>query len=190
MLYHTLGRTNRRVSLLGVINIFTPAAKVVALLAISICTVARGDQRPIDQRLTFERDIRPIFRAHCFDCHGATDELKGGLDLRLVRLMEIGGESGSAITPGDPAAATCSSACVPAKCHPGRTDCPTTKSERSSAGLLTAHPPLVQSPSPSVRGSALLRKSAAFGRFNRFGGPRFPGHRRKVARGPRSMRSC
>jgi len=81
----------------------TPAAKIITLLAISICTVAGGDQRRIDQRLTFERDIRPIFRAHCFDCHGATDELEGGLDLRLVRLMEIGGESGSAITPGDSA---------------------------------------------------------------------------------------
>ena len=52
--------------------------------------------------LTFESDIRPIFRAHCFDCHGATEELKGGLDLRLVRLMSRGGASGPAIEPGQP----------------------------------------------------------------------------------------
>lgn len=51
---------------------------------------------------TYERDIRPIFRAHCFDCHGATDELKGGLDLRLVRFLQKGGESGPAISPGQP----------------------------------------------------------------------------------------
>ncbi|MGC6444157.1 MAG: hypothetical protein ACON4H_15995, partial [Rubripirellula sp.] len=37
--------------------------------------------------LSYERDIRPIFRAHCFDCHGATEEIEGGLDLRLVRFM-------------------------------------------------------------------------------------------------------
>jgi len=55
-----------------------------------------------DQPLTYEHDIRPIFRAHCFDCHGATEELKGGLDLRLVRLMKAGGESGPAIVQGSP----------------------------------------------------------------------------------------
>ena len=52
--------------------------------------------------LTFERDIRPIFRAHCYDCHGAAEELEGGLDLRLVRLMIEGGDSGAAIVPGQP----------------------------------------------------------------------------------------
>lgn len=52
--------------------------------------------------LTYEKDIRPIFRAHCFDCHGASEELKGGLDLRLVRLMKRGGDSGAAIVPGKP----------------------------------------------------------------------------------------
>ena len=37
--------------------------------------------------LTFEKDIRPILKAHCFDCHGEGEKLKGGLDLRLRRLM-------------------------------------------------------------------------------------------------------
>ena len=54
-----------------------------------------------DAPLTFEQDIRPIFKAYCLDCHGATDELKGGLDLRLRRFAERGGESGAAIVPGD-----------------------------------------------------------------------------------------
>jgi len=53
--------------------------------------------------LTYETHIRPIFRAHCFDCHGAADEMKGKLDLRLVRLIQKGGESGPAIVPGEPA---------------------------------------------------------------------------------------
>jgi len=51
--------------------------------------------------LTFERDIRPILRAHCFDCHGATDKPKGGLDLRQVRKMQTGGDSGTAVVPGN-----------------------------------------------------------------------------------------
>ena len=59
------------------------------------CAAANADD------LTFERDIRPILRAHCFDCHGATAEPKGGLDLRQVRKMQTGGESGTAIVPGN-----------------------------------------------------------------------------------------
>jgi len=52
----------------------------------------------------FETDIRPIFREYCFDCHGATTKLDGGLDLRLVRFLQKGGESGPSVVPGDVAA--------------------------------------------------------------------------------------
>ena len=48
----------------------------------------------------FERDVRPILREYCLDCHGATEKHEGGLDLRLVRFMAKGGESGTAIVPG------------------------------------------------------------------------------------------
>ena len=50
--------------------------------------------------LTFEKDIRPILRTHCLDCHGSQNVRKGGLDLRLRGLMVKGGESGEAIVPG------------------------------------------------------------------------------------------
>jgi hypothetical protein len=52
--------------------------------------------------LTFEKDIRPILKAHCFDCHGEGDHPKGGLDLRLRRLIAAGGDEGPAIVPGKP----------------------------------------------------------------------------------------
>lgn len=52
----------------------------------------------------FEQHVRPILKAHCFDCHGEGDSLKGGLDLRLKKFMERGGESGAALVPGDPEA--------------------------------------------------------------------------------------
>lgn len=58
-----------------------------------------GDENDL---LTYERDVRPIFKAMCFHCHGEDDVRKGGLDLRLVRLMQHGGESGKAIQPGQP----------------------------------------------------------------------------------------
>ncbi|MCA9193678.1 MAG: DUF1553 domain-containing protein [Planctomycetales bacterium] len=50
----------------------------------------------------FERNIRPILKAHCFHCHGEQPELAGGLDLRLVHLMQSGGDSGAAISSGEP----------------------------------------------------------------------------------------
>lgn len=50
-------------------------------------------------KLNYERDVRPILKAHCFHCHGEQGHKEGGLDLRLVRFMTTGGDSGSAIDP-------------------------------------------------------------------------------------------
>ncbi|MEC8784840.1 MAG: DUF1549 domain-containing protein, partial [Planctomycetota bacterium] len=47
--------------------------------------------------LSFEKDIRPILKAHCFHCHGEQGETEGDLDLRLRRLILSGGESGPAM---------------------------------------------------------------------------------------------
>jgi len=74
---------------------------LVAEAAISAESVAGQTASP-GESLTFERDIRPILRAHCLDCHGAVDEKNGNLDLRLVRFMVNGGDSGAAIVMGDP----------------------------------------------------------------------------------------
>ena len=52
--------------------------------------------------LTFEKDVRPIFKAYCLDCHGGGEALKGHLDLRLKRFAERGGDSGPAVVAGRP----------------------------------------------------------------------------------------
>ena len=54
------------------------------------------------EELVFETDVRPIFKEACFHCHGEGGEREGGLDLRLVRLMKEGGESGPVLVPGAP----------------------------------------------------------------------------------------
>jgi mono/diheme cytochrome c family protein len=54
------------------------------------------------QAMSFEVHVRPILKAHCFECHGEGKRLKGGLDVRLRRLLVQGGESGPAIVPGRP----------------------------------------------------------------------------------------
>ncbi len=50
--------------------------------------------------IQFETGVRAIFKAHCWQCHGEEEDPKGGLDLRLVRYMSAGGDSGPAIVAG------------------------------------------------------------------------------------------
>jgi len=50
---------------------------------------------------SFERDVRPILKAACFQCHGEDENPSVGLDVRLVRRLQTGGESGPALIPGD-----------------------------------------------------------------------------------------
>ena len=75
--------------------VWTAASAVVACISVACAADDTG--------LTFEGDIRPLFRTYCFDCHGATEKLSGELDLRLVHFMEKGGDSGPAIVKGDAA---------------------------------------------------------------------------------------
>ncbi|MBC8356029.1 MAG: DUF1553 domain-containing protein [Planctomycetes bacterium] len=53
------------------------------------------------EELTFEQHIRPILKANCFQCHGEEGKREGGLDLRLRRLIVVGGESGASLVPGN-----------------------------------------------------------------------------------------
>jgi hypothetical protein len=47
----------------------------------------------------FEKDVLPVFRARCLNCHGP-EKQKAGLDLRSKAALLRGGETGPAITPG------------------------------------------------------------------------------------------
>ena len=51
-------------------------------------------------RRSFEADVRPILKAHCFHCHGEEEKTEGNLDVRLVRLLAAGGDSGPAVVAG------------------------------------------------------------------------------------------
>jgi hypothetical protein len=69
------------------------------LLLLAVPALGRG-QGTTDSSLTYERDVRPIFKALCFRCHGENEKPKARLDLRLVRLMKAGGKSGPVVVPG------------------------------------------------------------------------------------------
>jgi hypothetical protein len=72
-------------------------AAPVILLAMAASGLGEGFVVPV-----YERQVRPIFKAYCFTCHGEIDKPKGGLDLRLRRLIARGGRSGPALVPGKP----------------------------------------------------------------------------------------
>ena len=55
-----------------------------------------------DAVLTFERDVRPIVKAHCTHCHGEEEKPEGGVDLRLRRFMDHDTDSGPMLVPGHP----------------------------------------------------------------------------------------
>jgi mono/diheme cytochrome c family protein len=69
----------------------------IALLALTAAAPARADEA-----VSFEKQVRPLLKAHCFECHGEGAKLKGGLDLRLRRTMVEGGKSGPTIVAGKP----------------------------------------------------------------------------------------
>ncbi len=51
----------------------------------------------------FEKRIRPVLSEQCYKCHSSTSEkLKGGLMLDSREALLKGGDTGPAITPGDP----------------------------------------------------------------------------------------
>jgi mono/diheme cytochrome c family protein len=79
--------------------------RLAKLLAAALAIVIGGetsDHARAGSPLTFERDVRPILKTYCLDCHGASADPKGKLDLRLKRSALKGGKSGTALVPGEP----------------------------------------------------------------------------------------
>ena len=69
----------------------------IALLSHAAPWSLRADApaAPVD----FVRDIKPLFVAHCYECHGPGEE-RGGLSLTRRGLALAGGDHGAALVPG------------------------------------------------------------------------------------------
>ena len=67
---------------------------LLAVLFTNLTYVAQADD------VLYERDVRPILKAHCFHCHGEEGVTEANLDLRLARFISKGGDSGPAIVSG------------------------------------------------------------------------------------------
>jgi len=78
-------------------------AWIWAILAVSAAGAVFAQQAPAtpEQIEFFEKTIRPILAARCFECH-SDKEQKAKLRLDHISLVLQGGERGPAIVPGDP----------------------------------------------------------------------------------------
>ncbi len=64
---------------------------------------AQGASSPSEATEFFESKVRPLLAEHCYECHSALKNTKGGLALDTRQGWEKGGDSGAALIPGDPA---------------------------------------------------------------------------------------
>src|ERR1017187_10102757 len=90
------GRARLHFSLLagGLFLVLLGAASQSARISAQPAAAARG-------KITFARDIEPIFQKSCNTCHGAMDKPQGGLRLDSEAAALKGGDSGKVIVPGD-----------------------------------------------------------------------------------------
>jgi len=80
------------------------ATLFAALLAdTTVPTLAADAKANARQIEFFEKRIRPVLVARCYECHSReSDEIEGGLLLDTRDGTRQGGESGEAVVPGDP----------------------------------------------------------------------------------------
>jgi Protein of unknown function (DUF1501)/Protein of unknown function (DUF1549)/Protein of unknown function (DUF1553)/Planctomycete cytochrome C len=75
--------------------------KILRMLPVALLAMPGLPSRA-EEPTTFERQVRPILKAYCLDCHGGGTKLEGKLDLRLKRTAASGGKSGPALVSGKP----------------------------------------------------------------------------------------
>jgi WD40 repeat protein len=61
---------------------------------------AQAEEAPAEPPPSYEQDVRPIFREHCFVCHDQAGK-KGGLVLETYTQAMAGGASGEVVYPGE-----------------------------------------------------------------------------------------
>ncbi len=83
-------------------SLFFQFALLLSLVFLSPCQLVGQEEIAADQLAFFEKKIRPVLIAHCYQCHSRDSKsLKGGLALDTLEGIRAGGDSGHAVVPGD-----------------------------------------------------------------------------------------
>jgi hypothetical protein len=84
-----------------VLGRYSIAGSITGIAALALTWASLHAQKPTPSpSIDFVRDIQPILRTHCYECHGPNKQKHGlRLDLRSVALK--GGETGPAVIPGN-----------------------------------------------------------------------------------------
>ena len=73
------------------------------LICMALCSRLFGQTapkaKPAPPRVDFKRDVQPLLKAHCFQCHSG-EQQQGGLRLDTKRFAMKGGIGGVSILPG------------------------------------------------------------------------------------------
>ena len=71
----------------------------------AVAGVALAREVQAQQKIDFARDVQPIFRQHCVECHGPSQQMRGlRLDRRRDAMPNRVGANGSRIVPGNSSA--------------------------------------------------------------------------------------
>jgi WD40 repeat protein len=90
---HNAARNRRRRRL--------PQATAGALLVVAVVAATTARAQELPAKVTYVDHIQPIFRQHCFACHGP-DQQKNDLALNSFASVIKGGASGEVVFAGDP----------------------------------------------------------------------------------------
>jgi mono/diheme cytochrome c family protein len=92
---HVSHRLNRKLhATSSSVKAFSELAALLALIGFPFCSLNAASLPPAaTQKVDFSRDIEPIFKATCYECHGEKKQ-KGGLRLDQRALALKGGDSG------------------------------------------------------------------------------------------------
>lgn len=76
---------------------------IVAVAGISLLVPASAVRGAEDQAVDYLRDVKPILRKHCYECHGGS-RIQAGLRVDTAELAIDGGDTGAGLVAGDSAA--------------------------------------------------------------------------------------
>src|SRR5215510_1554040 len=77
-----------------------PAFVLMSRALLLLLLIFAAEAAAVD-RVDYLRDVKPILAQKCFACHGALKQ-QSGLRLDTAATIRSGGDSGPAITPGNP----------------------------------------------------------------------------------------